>query len=139
MNRRLILGILVTLALVAGAVALGGYAYSAGVAQGLAQSGKLAAPDGAAVPYSYFGYGPFFPGFMGFGPWGFGFGLLRCLFPLLGFVLIFALLRVLFWGGRPWRRGWAGYGPSEHGTPPMFDEWHRRAHGQAPAPDEPKG
>ncbi len=72
MSRRLILGILVTLALVAGAVALGGYAYSAGVAQGLAQSGKLVVPDG--VPY--FGYGPFYPGLAGFGPWGFGFGLL---------------------------------------------------------------
>ncbi len=134
MNRRLILGILVTLALVAGALALGSYAYSAGVAQGLAQSGKLVVPNGAA-PYPYYGYGPFFPGF---GPWGFGFGLVRCLVPLLGFLLLFSLLRVLFWGGRPWRRGWTGHWHGEQGTPPMFEEWHRRAHGQAPAPQEPK-
>src|SRR6266851_4854001 len=108
MNRRVVLGILVVLLLVVGAVAVGGYAYQLGMAQGLANSGKLVAPDGTGVapvvPY-YFG-APYF-----YHPFGFGFGFLGCLFPLLGFFLIFALIRGIFWrGGWGGRRGWGGHG-----------------------------
>ena len=146
MNRRVVLGILVVLLLVVGAVAVGGYAYQLGVAQGLANSGKLVAPQGDGVaPVAPFYYGgPFF-----YHPFGFGFGFLGCLFPLLGFFLIFSLLRVIFWGGgwggrRGWgRHGWGpGYGsggsggqdfgPGGQGVPPMFSEWHKRAHGEQP-------
>ena len=70
----------------------------------------------------YYGYGPFY-GHWGF---GFGFGFLHLLFPLLFFFLIFALLRGLFWGGR---HRWGGHNGDWSGrVPPMFDEWHRRAH-----------
>src|ERR1700730_17322715 len=114
MNRRVVLGILVVLLLVVGAVAVGGYAYQLGVAQGVANSGKLVAPDGTGVaplaPY-YFG-APYF-----YHPFGFGFGFLGCLFPLLGFFLIFALIRGLFWGGR---RGWGGHGWGGHGWGPGY-------------------
>ena len=111
MNRRIILGILLTLVLVAGAVAVGAYAYNAGVAQGLVQSGQLVAPEAGAGPYPYYG-GPFF----WHRPFGFGFGFLGCLFPLLFFFLIFALFKGLFWG---WR------GPNGAGR---YEEWHRKAH-----------
>jgi hypothetical protein len=30
--------------------------------------------------------------------------------------------------GRPWRHGWRHHGKWEGGVPPMFDEWHKRAH-----------
>lgn len=126
MNRRLILGILLALVLVAGAVSLGAYAYNIGVAQGLAQSGQLGdLPPGAemgAHPY-YYG-GPF---------WfhrPFGFGFFGCFGPLFFLFLIFVLFRGLWWGGR-WGHGhgWR-HGHWDKGIPPRFEEWHRRAHNQ---------
>jgi hypothetical protein len=130
MNGRTILIGLLVLALLAGAAGVGVYAYNAGVAQGLVQSGKVTVVEGGPGPYPYYG-GPFL-----FRPWGFGFGFLGCLLPLLFFFLIFGLLRGLFWRGPwGWRRGWGaghhGHGPwGEGSVPPMFEEWHRRAHGQ---------
>jgi hypothetical protein len=145
MNRRILLGIFVLVLLVVVAVGAGGYAYQIGVAQGLANSAKLVAPDGSGgVPVAPFYYG--MPGFYG-RPFGFGgFGFLGCLFPLLGFFLIFALFRAIFWGGYWGRRGWGhhgwggpeggpegqGFGPGGQGVPPMFSEWHKRAHGDQP-------
>jgi hypothetical protein len=136
MNRRIVLGILLVLLLAAVTVTVGGMAYNAGVARGLADSGKLVAPEGA-LPMMY--GAPFFYGGWG---WGWGFGLARCLIPLLGFFFFFAILRVIFWRGRwGWRRGWGergqhwkDFGPEGQGTPPMFEEWHRRAHGQPETP-----
>jgi len=144
MNRRVVLAIVVVLLLVVVGVAVGGYAYQIGVAQGLANSGKLVAPNGTGgVPVAPFYYGaPYF-----FHPFGFGFGFLGCLFPLLGFFLIFSLIRLIFWrggwGGRHgWgRHGWGGpegqgqdFGPGGQGVPPMFSEWHKRAHGEQTPP-----
>ena len=137
MNRRWILGILVVVLLAAFAVTVGVFAYQAGVAQGLVNSGKLVAPDGGVgvVPFGYR-----MPGF--YGGWGFGFGFLRCLVPILGFFLLFSLLRLVFWRGGGWgRRGWGhrgGYGPGQGNVPPMFDEWHKRAHGET-TPTPPEG
>ncbi len=138
MNRRWLVGILVALVVITGAALLAGYAYSAGVAQGVVQG---AASEGQAIgpngPYPYHYGGPGFFYGPAFGPWGFGFGLLRCLFPLLGILLIFALLRSFMWR-RPW--GWGGrwHGePGEHSVPPAFAEWHRRAHGEPARPDSP--
>ena len=134
MNGRIILIGLLVLALLAGAVGVGVYAYNAGVAQGLVQSGKLVAPEGGVAPYPYYG-GPFFF----HQPFGFGFGFLGCLFPLLFFFLIFGLLRGIFWRGPwGWRHGWGGghHGPwGKGGVPPMFEEWHRQAHGQSAPPE----
>lgn len=115
MNGRIFLAILLVLVIVAGAVGLGTYAYNAGIAQGLAQSGKVVAPDGSAVPY----YGPFF-----YRPFGFGFDgiLFGCFF----LFLIVGLIRAIFWRrhwGMQGRRGmWNG------DVPPMAAEWHRKMH-----------
>jgi len=64
--------------------------------------------------------------------------LLRGLF---GFGLFFCLPFLLLWFLFPlfgWRRwGWARQ--REHwgkGAPPMFEEWHKRAHGQSPSQAE---
>jgi hypothetical protein len=115
-RRRTILGVLLALVLIIGAVSLGSYVYNLGVAQGAAQSVRLSdLPPGAAVaPYAYYG-GPFYRPFGFFGP-------------LLFFFLIFLLFRGLWWGGR-WGRG-PGWRPNhwEGGVPPAFEEWHRRAH-----------
>ena len=57
--------------------------------------------------------------------------------PVLAFFLIvlaFKSFRMLLWGPRfghmghhrgPWGRHW------ENGVPPMFEEWHKKAHGES--------
>lgn len=116
MDRRVVFAVLIALVLIAGALGIGAYAYQAGVAQGMIDSGRVVPPPAGAPFYPY--YGPFF-----FRPFGWGFGLLGCLFPLLFFLLFFALLRGFFWRGR-----WGGQREWQNGLPPAFDEWHRRAH-----------
>ena len=120
-----ILSALVLLAAIAG---IGFFAYQAGVAQGSPVT--LQAPSGQAVPAPYPYYGmPFYR------PWGFGLGF-GCFGPLLVLFLVLIALRAFrfaFWGSRwgwghhqhgPWGRRW------ENGMPPMFEEWHKRAHGE---------
>jgi hypothetical protein len=106
---RVMLGVLL-------AVVVGLVAYNLGFSHGLAQ--HVAAPPAGAYPWAPH-------------PWGFGF------FPVLFFLLFwFFVVRVLFWGvagRRAWRYGRGcgpgyGYGYGGGGLPPMFDEWHRRAH-----------
>jgi len=133
---RAILSVVLLVALAGGAVAVGLLAYNAGVARGLADSGKVALAPAGTAPYAfpYYGWGFFGPGF----------GLLNCLVLFFVFGLIFMLLRALVWGGlfggwrrHFWHRGWGDPNTPhswrqawEKGYPPMFDEWHRRAHGQ---------
>lgn len=114
MNGRFVLGVLLALVLIAGAIGLGVSAYNAGVAQGMLASGKDVVPSIGVAPFPYY-YRAF-----GFHPFGF----LSCLFPLLFLFLFFGLIRAFVWRGR-WgmhHRHWDG------GVPPMFDEWHRKAH-----------
>ncbi len=129
MNGRIVLRVLFVLVVLAGVAGVGIYAYNLGVAQGLAGSASPAAPAPGLAPYLYYGR-PFF-----FGPFGFGFA--GCLFPLLFIFLGLILLRGLFWHGR-WGHGYWGHGPHgrwEQGVPPMFEEWHRKAH--EPQPTQP--
>lgn len=118
---RIAVGILVALLVVGAIAGIGARVYDMGVARGLAESGRVAAPPPGAPsppygPYPY--YGPFYHG-------PFGFGFFGLLFPLLFLFLIFALIKGLFW--RPWRWYGSGHGTTK-GVPPMFEEWHRRAH-----------
>lgn len=122
MNGKVVIGIMVVLALVAGAAGVGAVAYNAGVARGLAQSGELIRPEGGGVPVPHYGAPFFYP--VPF--FGFGFGLIGLLFPLLFVLLLFGLVRGIFWRGR-WGPGRHG-GPWAKGAPPMFEEWHRQAH-----------
>jgi hypothetical protein len=120
-----IVSALVLVAVIAG---IAFFAFQAGVAKGSPVT--IQAPSGqtAPAPYPYYGYGmPFYR------PWGFGFGFLGFLIPLFLFFLALRAFRFLFWGARwghmghhgPWRRDWG-----ERGLPPMFEEWHKRAHGE---------
>jgi hypothetical protein len=104
-RNRAIVGVLLAVAV---AAAVGMFAYNAGVAQGLAESGRWAATPGAPAPYVYM-----------WRPWGFGFAF----FPFFFVLLCFFLLRRLVWGGPRWGRG-----HYYDGVPPRFEEWHRRAH-----------
>jgi hypothetical protein len=109
-------GIVVTLLLVAAA---GFFAYNAGLhngmAQGIAQSGKLAAPMAGAPPYPY---PPVYPYWGWHRPWSPGFVLIPVFF-----VLWIVAARGLFWRRR-FGFPYGGYG----GPGDRLDEWHRRAH-----------
>jgi len=130
MNDKIGLRIISALVLIAAIAGIGFFAFRAGVAQGSPIT--LQAPSGetAPAPYPYYGFGmPYH------GPFGFGFGF-GCFGPLLALFLLFVALRsfrFLFWGHRfgwghhrhgPWGMRW------ENGVPPMFEEWHKRAHGE---------
>jgi len=101
------------------AVTVGFWAYQAGVAHGIEQSGKIVVPPSGGpylYPYPYYGWHR---------PWGFGF-----FFVPLFFVFWFLVVRGLFW-----RRAWYGGGCGPRGR---FDEWHRQAHARD-AGEEPPG
>jgi hypothetical protein len=125
MSRNVVIAVLLVVLVAAAALGVGGYAYNLGVAQGMAETGKVVAPGPGAPPFAY--GAPY--GF--YRPWGFGFGSLGCLFPFGLFLLFFFLVRGLFWHGHGWggRRGYRG-------APEMFEQWHREAHG-TPAPEPP--
>ena len=127
MNGKIGLRIVSALVLIAAIAGIAFFAFQAGVAQGSPITIEAPSGDANAVPapYPYYGYGmPFHR------PFGFGYGF-GCFGPLLAFFLIFVAFRFLFWGPRwghhkgHWGRHWEG------GAPPMFEEWHKRAHGQS--------
>ncbi len=117
MNGKFIGGVLLVLVLILGAVIVGAYAYTAGVAQGIAESGKLPATGIAPYPYGYH-------------PFGWGFGFLGCFAPILLVFLLMMLMRAFFWHGPRWGmyRHWGKEGYGARDVPPMFEEWHKRAH-----------
>jgi hypothetical protein len=100
------------------ALIVGVFAYQLGLSQGLATT----IPAGAA-PVAYY-----YPHF------GFGFGFLGLLFPLLFLFLIFGALRAAVWGGRGGYgpRGWGGNGRAR------IEELHRELHGEKPSGDQPR-
>jgi len=128
MNRNTGLRILSVLVLIAAVGGIAFFAYQAGFAHGSPVT--LQAPSGQTVPapYPYPYYGMAFHR-----PWGFGFGCFGILIPLFLFFLAIHAFRVLFWGPR---LGWRHHGPYGRGwngdVPPMFEEWHKKAHGETP-------
>ncbi len=129
------LRIISALVLVAAIAGIGYFAFQAGVAQGSPVT--IEAPSGqtAPVPYPYYGWGmPFHR------PFGFGFGFFGFLILLFLFFAALRALRFLFWGPRwGWGHHHGAWGRWENGVPPMFEEWHKRAHGgEAGQPEEKK-
>ena len=130
MDGKIALRVLAGLVLIAAIAGVAFFAFNAGAATHI----QLPANGNDQAPYPYYGY----PFWRPFPFWGFG-----CLGPLLGLFLVFLAFRALsflFWGPRwghmhrGWRHGWY----EEGGVPPMFRDWHDRAHGQTTASDEPK-
>lgn len=124
------LRILSGLVLIAAIAGIAYVAFQAGVAQGSPIAIEAPSGETAPLPYPYYGWGgPFHR------PFGFGIGCFGALFLVLLFFLAMKAVRILFWGPR-W--GWAHHGRHgpwgwhrSGGVPPMFDEWHRRAHGES--------
>ena len=110
-NRHLFGALAIGALLLVGAAAIGIGAYNAGVAQGIAEGGRMIAAPAAGTPYAY----------VWRRPWGFGF---FPFFPVLFLLFFFFLVRGLLWRGR--RHGSWRY--RDEGVPPVFEEWHRRAH-----------
>lgn len=138
MNRSIVFRLIGAMLLIALLVAGGTFVYRAGVAQGISQAPQVAeaiqqsAENGNPMPMFNRGYGygyPFHHGF-GFGP-HFGFFPFGFCFSILFLFFFFGLLRFTF---RPWAWGKHGHWSKnwEHGMPPKFDEWHKRAHGENP-------
>jgi len=135
MNDKIGLRIVSALVLIAAIAGIGFFAFRAGVAQGSPITIEAPSDESMPAPYPYYGYGYGMP----FRHFGFGFG---CFGPLLALFLLFVALRsfrFLFWGPRwgwghhhhgPWGRHW------ENGVPPMFDEWHKRSHGESTEEDK---
>src|SRR3970040_3139711 len=99
---RFAIGLVLVVALILGAAAIGYAAYNAGVAQGAAQA--AAAP--AVVPPAVPAYAPYGPMMYGYGSPHFGFGFLGCLIPLFFLFVVFGLFFLLCWGGGGGGGGW---------------------------------
>jgi hypothetical protein len=123
----------VVLALIVAAIGVG--AYQMGLQAGVAQDAGTA----VAPAVAYYGWHPF----------GFGFGFFGFLGTLLVFILIFALIRAIVFGGRGRRWGgpgsWRGDARGGHGGPweyrarETFEDWHREAHEGPKSGDRPEG
>jgi hypothetical protein len=138
MTKHIVFRILAGLVLLAAIAGIAFFAFNAGVVHGTALN--IQAPAAAAQPekapgaYPY-GYGmPFHHPF----PF-FGFGCFGLLIPLFLLFLAFAAMRHMIWGSR-WGHHMHGmhHGPWQEGVPPMFAEWHRRAHGEQSVDDQDK-
>ena len=132
MNGKIALRIVSVLVLVAAIAGIGFFAFRAGVAQGSPITIEAPAGQSVPAPYPFYGYGYGMPFHRPFG-FGYGFGCFGILIPLFLFFIAMRAFRFAFWGPRwgwghhmhgrgPWGRHW------ENGVPPMFDEWHKRAH-----------
>jgi hypothetical protein len=132
MQKRFFWGpLLAGLVFLAAAGAIGAWAYDAGVAHGVAEASRQVAVPVEGATRVYVWPGP--------GPWGHGFGHFP-IFPLVALFLVFWLA-----AGAARRMAWRHHaygsrcGRAYDGVPPMFEEWHRRAHerqGAAPPPPE---
>ena len=140
MNGNAGLRFVAALVLISVIAAIGFFAFRAGVAQGSPITIEAPSGETAPMPYPYYGYG-YGHGMPFHRPFGFGFGFFGFLILLFLFFAALRAFRFLLWGPR-W--GWGhhgGHGPWgrwENGMPPMFEEWHKRAHGEAGPPEEKK-
>jgi hypothetical protein len=133
MNRHVVLRVLLLLVLVGTVIGLGALVFNAGVTQGIVLGTQASSGDSAQAPHP----ANLLPHAQ---PWV-GFGGLLC----FGMLMFFLFLFLVFGAARAFsKRGhWARHAmppgpwgaPPEGGkrewakaVPPIFEEWHRRAH-----------
>ena len=139
---------LIGVVLLLGLIAAGGImVFKAGEARGIVQAPAVAtaiskaAESGQVAPVPPMMYGqPYGYGY-GFGyrhhfnPFGAICGSIIFLFFFFGFLKMIFFSRMRHGGHHmhgPWGKGWEG------GAPSMFNEWHKKAHGEKPAEEEDK-
>lgn len=144
-----IIGALLFVALLAAGSAM---VFKAGEVRGVSQAPAVAtaisqaAENGQAVnvpPTMYgngYGYGHGYP--MMYGRHHFGFFPGGICFSIFFIFLLFGFMKMMFFGRMrrsghhmrhgPWGKDWEG------GFPPMFNEWHKRAHGETSAEENDK-
>jgi hypothetical protein len=140
MTKHIVFRIVAGLVLLAALAGIAFFAYNAGLVHGAATN--LTPAQIESQPLPPYGHGMVFHHVFPF----FGFGCFGILVPLFLLFLAFAALRHLLWGPRwghhMYMHGmhghWGNKGPWGEGVPPMFVEWHKRAHGEPPAEDAPK-
>jgi hypothetical protein len=139
MFKNIVFRILAGIVLLAAIAGIAFFAFNAGLARGAALELPASAVQTGGQPVSFYGYGmPFFHP-MPF----FGFGCFGALIPLFLLFLAFGAARRMIWGPRwGWHHmhhgPWGEKGPgSPDFVPPMFAEWHKRAH-ETHADDTPK-
>ncbi|MCH8339867.1 MAG: hypothetical protein IH858_13650 [Chloroflexi bacterium] len=126
---RIVGGIVLLVAVVLGAAAIGYLAYNAGVVEGITQTAAGEALPGEAGKISPHFYGrgirPFWPGSF----------LLFCLVVPFLFFLFFGVMKMVF---APWRMGGWGRGRGMKGGPwrERAEEWHRQMHEAEDQPEE---
>jgi hypothetical protein len=133
MTKHIVFRIVAGLVLLAAIAGIAFFAFNAGVTRGAVTNLPAPSVENGVAPFPYFGhYGmPFH---------FFGFGCFAPLAVLFLVCLAFGSMRRMFWGPR-----WGGHfmhrhhGPwgersSDEFVPPMFKEWHTRAHA---APEKP--
>ncbi|MBI5936055.1 MAG: hypothetical protein HY867_20310 [Chloroflexi bacterium] len=136
MNGKFVFRIFAALVMVAAIAAVAFFAFNAGVAKGSPIT--INAPEGQSLPMPYaYAYGHGMPFHR---PFGMGFGCFGIFFTFVIFVIAMKAFRFAMWGPR-WGHHMHGHGPWRHGmdgknVPPFFEEWHKRAHGEAPAEDK---
>jgi uncharacterized membrane protein len=137
MNRHVVLKVVLMLALIGALIGAGTLAFSAGVTQGIAMDAQASTGESAGTPYPVYmlPYGQ---------PWV-GFGGLLCFGMLLFFLSLFLVVGAAravsgrgHWAGHAAHHGpWGaapGDGSEQSGrpVPPIFEEWHCRAHAAPP-------
>jgi len=120
MYRNIVFRIIAGLVLLAAIAGIAFFAYQAGVTHSVAAPIQLPVTQRGQPVQSYFWH-PFF-----------GVDIFSLLFDLFLLLLAFSAMRRLIFGPR-WGRRHMGHGTMGHGlwsedVPPMFTEWHRRAH-----------
>jgi hypothetical protein len=143
MNRHVVFKVLAGIVLLGAVIGIGALAFNAGVTHGLAIGAQATAGSATQAPLPVYLL-PYGQPWMGLGGLG-CFGVLMVLFLLF---IIAGAARALFWrgrwGGHPMHHArWAtppegGKGEGARCVPPIFDEWHRRAH-SAPGDEPTKG
>jgi hypothetical protein len=126
MFKHIVFRIIAGLVLLATIAGIAFFSYQAGATHGTAANIQLPATGNGLPFYPHYGMHPFF-----------GFGIFGVLFAFFLLALAFGTMRRLFWGPRWGYRRMHGpmgqhgpmvQGPWGEGVPPMFAEWHRRAH-----------
>src|SRR3954471_20974996 len=140
MTKHIVFRILAGLVLLAAIAGIAFFAFNAGVMHGASLNIQAPTAQTEGQPMPHYGYGmPFHHPF----PF-FGFGCFGLLIPLFLLFLAFGAMRRMLWGSH-WGHHmhmhhgpWGDKGHWGEGVPPMFAEWHKRAHGEAPADDATK-